>query len=180
MDYRQLFIWVEGLDDQRFVEAIIKPILVEKYNKVQIVLHAEEGKKYITNYIRSITSIPAADYIFLTDINTQPCVTTKKLKEAATYLNLDLSKIVVIIKEIESWYLAGIDSQAAKVLGIKSQKSTDSLIKEQFDMLIPKGWLRIDFMQEILKRFSCDVAKQKNKSFAYFIKKLAEKYEVAL
>jgi len=42
--------------------------------------------------------------------------------------------------------------------------------------LIPKKFTsRIDFMSEILKKFSIEIAKQKNNSFQYFV----EKYMIA-
>jgi hypothetical protein len=44
--------------------------------------------------------------------------------------------------------------------------------REQFNGLIPKKFdSKIDFMSEILKRFSIRIAKQKNRSFGYFLKK---------
>lgn len=78
-----------------------------------------------------------------------------------------------MIKEIESWYLAGLDEAALKELGISyPDKDTDTLNKEQFDRLIPVKYVsRIDFMQEILKNFQLETARQKNKSFYYFINK---------
>lgn len=77
-----------------------------------------------------------------------------------------------MIKEIESWYLAGLDAQACKEFNIHNVPETDSITKEQFDALIPEKFIsRIDFMLEILKVFSIESAKQKNMSFKYFIMK---------
>jgi hypothetical protein len=53
--------------------------------------------------------------------------------------------------------------------------STEDISKKQFNNLIPKGFdSRIDFMLEILKYFSIKIAKQKNKSFRYFLQKHCE------
>ena len=79
---------------------------------------------------------------------------------------------MVIIKEIESWYLAGLDSENSKQLRISFSNATDNLTKEQFNSLILKKFgSRIDLMAEILKYFSIKIAMQRNGSFRYFIEK---------
>jgi hypothetical protein len=78
----------------------------------------------------------------------------------------------VVIKEIESWYLAGLDDRSSKRLGTRYLNTTDNVTKEQFNDLIPKKFdSRIDFMQEILKCFHTETGKQKNTSFRYFLEK---------
>ena len=55
--------------------------------------------------------------------------------------------------------------------------STDNITKEKFDKLIPKRFAsRIDFMSEMLKLFSIEEAKRKNKSFKYFRNYMEEIY----
>lgn len=113
-----------------------------------------------------------ADYLYVIDINNSPCVTAKKDEILSKLRNIDKEKIIVVIKEIESWYLAGIDDIKAKKLKIRNLNSTNDITKEKFNSLIPKRFnSRIDFMLEILKDFSIETAKQKNKSFKYFINK---------
>ena len=86
--------------------------------------------------------------------------------------NIDKSKIIVVIKEIESWYLAGLDNKVCRQLKINNFADTDNVTKEKFNALIPKKFTsRIDFMSEILKYFSIEIAKQKNNSFQYFVEK---------
>ena len=81
-------------------------------------------------------------------------------------------KIAVVIKEIESWYLAGLSDKDSKELTGKKFKNTNTIIKEQFYNLIPNRFdSRIDFMIEILKHFSVNFAKKKNTSFNYFMEK---------
>ena len=113
-----------------------------------------------------------ANYIFMTDINDAPCVTAKKEKLKRKYKNLRLDRVIVVIKEIESWYLAGLDVEICKKFGIRYTPQTDSITKEQFNAMIPKRFdSRVDFMKEILKVFSIDIAKQRNGSFRYCLKK---------
>ena len=111
-----------------------------------------------------------ADYIFLTDINSRPCVTSKKEERLKVHNQLDMDKIIVVIKEIESWYLAGLNAGSSEKLDIRHYVQTDSMTKEQFESLVPKKYEKTDFMIEILKpeNFSLEVALQKNDSFKYF------------
>lgn len=170
--YKRLYVWVEGLDDKRFFEKVLIPSLKAQYEYVQIIEYAEMRKKEINNYIKSIKAMEGADYIFLADIDNFPCVTKRKEKIKSEYKNILSNKIIVVVKEIESWYLAGLNGQACKKMRIKNCSQTDSITKEKFNSLIPKKFTsRLNFMLEILARFSIDVAEQKNKSFKYFMAK---------
>jgi len=168
--YKLLFIWVEGNDDERFFRKILIPRFQEKYDTVKIIRYATMKHEKIDNFIKSIKAM-GADYIYLTDINDSPCVTAKKEETQKEHPNIDKNKIIIVIKEIESWYLAGLDNKAGKQLKIKNFANTDNVTKEKFNAVIPKKFSRIDFMSEILKNFSIEVAKQKNRSFQYFVEK---------
>jgi len=169
--YSRLFVWVEGEDDGKFFENVLQPKLQEKYDSVKIVKYATLKKEKIDNYIKSIKSM-GANYIYVTDINDSPCVTAKKERIQAKFKNIDGDKIIVVIKEIESWYLARIDDKVCKKLKLRNFDKTDNIRKEQFNTLIPKKFSsRIDFMLEILKNYSIENAKQKNRSFRYYIEK---------
>ena len=172
MPYRRLFIWVEGPDDVRFFEAVVKPIFDEQYDFVVIRPYSGEKPEKISNFLKSIKAMDA-DYLFVTDINSHPCVTSRKERKLQKYQNLDTERLVVVVKEVESWYLAGLDSSNSKRLGIPPLANTNTLTKEQFDELVPRKKFdsRTDFMLETLKWFSIEVAKGKNQSFAYFARK---------
>jgi len=171
MGYKRLFIWVEGEDDRRFFEKIMVPKLQRKYNFVKTRRYAALKKEKIDNFLKSIKAM-GADYIYVTDINNSPCVTAKKREIQNKLKNIEGERIMVVIKEIESWYLAGLDNIASRKLGIRTYNVTDDITKEQFNSLIPKRYdSRIDFMLEILKIFSIEIAKQKNRSFRYCIEK---------
>ncbi len=171
MGYKALFIFVEGPDDRRFFETIIKPLFERQYDLVKISLHSNLKKEKIKNWLRSLKSMKA-NYIFVKDINNAPCVTAKKQSIIKKYKTIDKERIIVVIKEIESWYLAGLTEHVLKKFKISPFNTTDKVDKEQFNRLIPQKFdSRIDFMIETLKNFSIDIAMQKNKSFRYFIKK---------
>lgn len=170
MGRKRLYIWVEGDDDVRFFDKIIKPKFVRKYNFVEVRPYANLKKGRIGNFLKSIKAMND-DYIYVRDINDSPCVSNKKQKVKDEVRNIDKNRIIVVIKEIESWYLAGLDV-SYKIFGVRPFNITDTITKEQFnDMLPTKFDSRIDFMLEILKCFSIEKAKERNKSFKYFIEK---------
>jgi hypothetical protein len=75
----------------------------------------------------------------------------------------------VVIEEIESWYLAGLDERGSALLGLPDFGTTDTVTKEDFIALTPERFdSRIDLMIDILKIFSVTVAQRKNRSFGYF------------
>ena len=41
MEYKRLYIWVEGDDDFRFLEKLIKPLFKETYDRVEIIKYKE-------------------------------------------------------------------------------------------------------------------------------------------
>jgi len=172
VEYKRLWILVEGNDDERLVEKI-KYVFENKYEFVQIWKYAQQPHKKTQGFLKSINSM-RSDYFFLRDINQSLCITARKEKVANTYGELiDLNKIIVVIKEVESWYLAGLDNNNCKELGLEAFDRTDETTKEQFNSLIPNRFdSRIDFMQEILKRFCIKTAKEKNASFDYFMSKI--------
>ena len=173
MSHKAIFILVEGDDDERFVQGVITPKLTERYDTVITWKYAGRPAKKINGFIRSINAM-GAEYVCLADINGKVCITEKKNWLSTKITGLDPQKIIVVVKEIEGWYLAGMDATAFRKLKAHAYKPTDSLTKEQFDALIPASYLsRVDFMREILKLFSFPVATAGNRSFKYFANKLS-------
>jgi len=171
MAHSRLFILLEGDDDERFFNRLMKPQLLQRYDSVEVWKYAQETKKKVNSFLQSIKAMQA-EYIYLTDVNGVPCATARKQKTQSKYPNLDEHGIMVAIKEIESWYLAGMDVGSSKQLGIPHFRDTDNLTKENFNAIIPKKFTsRVDFMQELLKYFKFEIAKRKNKSLAYFLQK---------
>jgi len=115
-------------------------------------------------------------YIFFTDFDYSHCITEKKNRIKATLKHIDENSIIVVVAEIESWFLAGFDENKIKKLNIKPYQNTDSITKEQFNKLIPRKInSRIIFIEEILESFSCNLAMTKNISFKYFMGKYKSK-----
>ncbi len=175
MPYTRYFIWVEGDDDERFVKRVIKPILDRKYDYVEIISYASMALKKIKSYLESLRAM-GARFVYLTDIDSEPCVTAKKGKLRVKRGCIEEERIVVIIKEIESWYFAGLNLESMKEMKIPDPIGDMSYInKEEFHKMIPGRYdSRIDFMSEILKRYSIEMAKKGNSSFKYFMEKHVE------
>jgi hypothetical protein len=166
---RRLFIMVEGEDDVRFFGRIIKPILAPRYDSVEIIPYACIKRDKVNRFLQSVSQMKN-DYIFVADIDFEHSVRDKKQILYYRFSNIDGRSIVIVIKEIESWYYAGISGDLARELGVADLESTNDLTKEDFNSLIPKRFdSRIDFMFEILKSFSVETAVRKNNSFDFFV-----------
>ncbi len=177
MSYKELAIFVEGPDDTRFIEAVIKPYLEDKYDYIDIIEYAQKKHQDIESRITVIKRIEA-DYMYLADIDNIACITEKKAQIKQQIKNIDDHAIIIVCKEIESWYYAGLNEEAFKTLGIKKPskyKNTDNLIKEQFYQSIPKKFenSRVDFMIEVLKLYNLNtvINKESNQSLLYFVNK---------
>lgn len=173
MAYKRLWVLLEGNDDERFFDRVIKPIFEKTYDFVRPWQYAQKKTTKVEDFLRSIKSM-GSDYFFWGDINSLPCVTAKKKRVMDSYGRmLDTDKIIVVIREIESWYLAGLNDRRCKELGLRPSKNTDKTTKEKLEELAPRKFdSRIDFMVEILKRFSVNTARQKNESFNYFMSRI--------
>jgi len=172
--YRRMHILVEGRDDREFFNAVITPILQKEYDHVQIWEYAGATIERRIGYIKSIQAMKA-DYLFVADINTSPCVTQRKAHLAESHKGMiDSGHMIVVLKEIESWYIAGLDDQACQELGLVSLARTDDVTKEQFQRMMPKQFndLVVDLMGEILQSFRVQLARGKNRSFCYLMDKL--------
>ena len=173
MAYKILFILLEGDDDERFFENV-KPLFQKRYPWIKPWKYSQKPRKHekTVNFINSINSMKA-DYIYVRDLNDAPCITAKKEKITRELDHIVIEdKILVVVKEIESWYLAGLDEKALKKLGIRKRiRTTDNVTKEEFNQLIPKNMPRIEFMRKILESYNVEIAKERNGSFGYFLNK---------
>ena len=171
MGFRRLFIWVEGDDDVRFFEHIIKPMFTESYDWVEIRAYRQMSNDKFSRYLTSIRSMDA-DYLYVRDLDCWPCITAKKEQTLRDFPKLEADKVAVVVQEIESWYLAGLSSPDCKRMRVRSLRDCNSVTKEDFRRHIPPHYdSRIDFMSDILACFSVTVAKRKNKSFGYFLRR---------
>lgn len=172
--YRRIHVLVEGRDDREFFNVVIRPILQERYDYVQVWEYAGATIERRISYLRSIQAMNA-DYIFVADINTSPCITQRKEHLVDSHRDMvDPGRTIIARREIESWYMAGVDDQACREYGIASLSHTDDVTKEQFRSLMPRQFNDsvVHFMTEILSKFRIELARGKNRSFCYLMNKL--------
>jgi hypothetical protein len=165
---KRLYILVEGEDDVRFFGRVMKPLLVPRYDSVEILPYASIKRVKVSSFIKSMGQMKN-DYILVADIDREQSVRDKKQLLYHWYPDVSGSNIVVVIMEIESWYYAGLPQETLQKFGLPSLPTTDGLTKEDFNKLIPLSFdSRIDFMFEILKSFSPATAARHNSSFKFF------------
>ena len=89
---------------------------------------------------------------------------------------------MVVVPEIESWYLAGLDAECNARLGIGEPATTDQITKERFEQLQPGRFdSKLDFVLEILDCFSVEAARGKNRIVRLFLPQiLARRVAVTL
>lgn len=177
MAYRRLFILVEGDDDERFFDRVIIPLYEQIYDYVQPWKYSQQKSKKVNGFLNSIHAMQA-DYIFVADMDESPCVTDRKERITSQFEKLSEDRILIVCREIESWYLAGLNDNSRRQIKIRTIDNTDHISKEQFDRMMPERFgSRIDFMQEIMKLFDRETASGKNTSFEYFMRKYEEECE---
>lgn len=159
MSYEQIFFLVEGPDDTRFVESVIKPLLQHGGRDIETYEYSVKPDTEIKNFIDSINCVDYRDYYFLIDEDL-------KWKLEKKFNFLDNEKVFLVIKEIESWYMAGIDKKSANEIGITYFNSTNKLDKSKFNQEIPNSYIsRSRFLMDLLEQFEIVEAKKSNESF---------------
>ncbi|HVP94653.1 MAG TPA: hypothetical protein VMS89_05700 [Methanoregulaceae archaeon] len=169
MDKKRLYIFLEGTDDVRFFEHVVRPRFLHAYESVDLITYACTKSVKVDRFIRGINGMQH-DYIIVADIDQESGVAAKKEIILSRFTEAEYNRIMIIIMEIESWYLAGLDKTAAATIGLRNHETTDFVTKEIFNRWIPKKYpSRIAFMVEVLKYFSLTVAQEKNRSFRFFL-----------
>lgn len=165
-----LYFLVEGDNDEVFIENAIEPLLTNYFN-CKIIQYAQMPKKVIVGFINKFNN-DNEHYFFLKDLNSAVCPSERKKDIIKDNNLLKPSSVVIVEKEIEAWYLAGLDAKSLRSLGIRDCMTTDFITKEIFFDMIPKNVNKVVIRSKILKYFSLNSARSKNKSFLYFILKI--------
>jgi hypothetical protein len=175
MPGKQLYLFVEGPSDRRLITEIVKPILEERLSEqegtviVREYAHMQKGE--MNNLLTTITA-SGDDYLLFADRDSATCVTAKKEGLQEKFSQLDVQKVIIVARLIESWYIAGLSASNARRLKVSIPEKTDRLTKSEFNAAMPDNFKSgTDFMREILKYFDIETAKRKNKSFRYFVDK---------
>ena len=170
---KYLYIFLEGDDDERYFKSIIAPLLKRKYDKIIFYTYRNKSKEKVMGFIKSINSVSSSDYIFIADIDLFKNEDLKKRNLIDIYGNLDVKKVFIVIKEIEAWYLAGLDNDYILKHNISVKNDTNNIVKESFENILKnsknKKMTPSTWMIEILKNDNLNVAIEKNNSLKNFI-----------
>jgi len=163
----KLALWVEGDRDRRFCDGVLKPVFGISYGLVLVREYRQLPRPVVNKLLRSM-SCEGFDHLFFADQDTAPCVSSRKSKVKQGYPDLTDDRIVVVSREIESWFLAGIQPSHAKRFAIPILGRTDDLSKADFDEYRKRKFdSDIDSMAEIVKVYSIAEALQRNRTFEY-------------
>ncbi len=173
MDKKRFHFFYEGVNDWRFIEHVLLPRLKPNYGPFPPWKLANYSNEQHRERIREI-SIKKEEYIFLTDLkgNGYNCVKKKRddLKDSLNIKNC--CRIIIVEKEIESWYLAGLKKCECCRFNIPFLEDTNDVTKDIFKQMAAKAKLsELTFRLEILPNFDVELAIARNDSFAYFWKK---------
>ena len=115
---------------------VLAPIFQATFDHVAIWDYSQKKDAKLTSLIRNIGSMNAG-YLLFGDIDDRPCVTVTKEYLVNRFSVPAWDRIVVVRREIEAWYLAGLDEASCDELGLARVSDVDSTTKEQFDR---HGW----------------------------------------
>ncbi len=168
MASEKLYLFVEGNDDEIFFRKIITPAFSKYYKNIEIIKYAQMKKDKVNLFLLSIDTLNF-DYLFFADKDEYLSINQKKEKLYEKYEQLMKDNIIIVVLEIESWYLAGLDENASQILQIEYFDTTEKITKEDFNHLYQGRFhSRIDFIYEILKLYAIEKARMRNRSFSYF------------
>ena len=168
---RVIYALLEGEDDERFFNRIVRAELAKKHSRIKVYKYAQITRINREKFVDWLKKSGTA-YIFFSDMDRMTCYTKKKEQvKSKVVKNVDITRIAVVKAEIESWYLAGLDRRNAASLEILHSNNTENITKEDFAKVHKKYTSKIDFMTVILEKFSWNVAKTQNESFRYFCDK---------
>jgi hypothetical protein len=173
--------FVEGDDDKRFIDRIIKPRLEDmEFCVNEPYVYAEEKPEDVEDCYRNFKKF--CKVYFLADFNNSPCITARKERLHEKF-RVDFEDMIIVKPEIEAWYLAGVtdsiirDSNIPKSIRKRFKKlglpnNCENVTKEEFNEFIPNGIGRSAFMNLILEHYDLRVAISKNKSLNRFVTKV--------
>ena len=172
--YHRMWLLVEGADDRRFCTVVLCPTFRIHYDHVSIWEYSQQKRSKLAALVQNIGSM-SDDYLLICDMDARPCVTETKEAVASGVLGLSWDRVAVVRREIEAWYLAGLDEEACRELGLGRVVDVDEDTKERFDHLVGGKGEHTRAMVDILKHYDVEVARQRSPSFEYFWRKYVQR-----
>lgn len=89
MSYKQLYIFVEGSDDERYIDKVIRPILLSNYSNIKVIKYATLLKVTVERFINTYRNQDSSDYLFFCDMDARGdksyCISKRKEKVQNKY-----------------------------------------------------------------------------------------------
>lgn len=168
--FRRLLFFVEGIDDERFCQRVLEKRYGDDYDDVSYVQYASLTPSKRRKWLDSARGA-GWNYIILGDIDDCPCATEAKARVLASFKTVADDRVAIVKAEIESWYLAGLSEANAKQLGVSLTASTEQSTKENVFLACTGLGSRSDVLLTLLDYHSIRVARRRNSSFDYLIRK---------
>ena len=165
------FIFVEGDYDRMLIEKIID--MPGFPDNVEIVRYAKKKKEFVNSYIRTLNNQP---YVFTADMDILGSC-PKDIKEivCTKYTSVGINNVAIIILEIESWCIAGLNQNAKTELQVHPRYYSypENVSKEDFKAIAAKAKLNYyDLHAYCVDLFDIKVAKTRSNSLKYFLNKV--------
>lgn len=168
MALKKIYIFVEGNDDALFFKRVMADEFLKLYDDVEVIQYAQMKRAKVDLFILSISTLNFK-YVITADIDLARSVNDKKKLIKSKFAQVNDENIIIVVEEIESWYLAGMTEELQIEMGLPILESTDHITKEDFNSYYQVAFRsRIDFMQEVLKNYDLATARQKNRSLNWF------------
>jgi hypothetical protein len=108
--WRALFLFVEGQEDELFIERIIVPRLESRcdYVYVKVLQYAQTPDNKLAALFSSLVEM-GAHFFMLADFDRGPCIQAVKQAVVQRYqTHLRLEQVLIVRPMIEAWYYAGV------------------------------------------------------------------------
>lgn len=169
-----IYILIESDTDDEFYEAILEPILYEKYAQVISYKYIERKKTDVVKYLNVIRK-QKADYFVLGDKDEDTKADAIKRIFKRMDNKIIKNRIRLIIKEMECWILAGLNNEMYVRYDIQLNiNNTEIYCKEEICDEFKKHLNPSQFITAILNTFNLSNARLRNKSFDTFIKDIED------
>lgn len=139
------------------------------------ILYQQTRNHLIKKYIKCAKKDKTSDYVLISDLDshTHPCITERK-KSRFNELNgeIDLNRIIIAKEEIESWFLAELNSELEIFEDFDDFESTELITKEDFEKIIAEKSIdKFEFFTQLKDYYDFDLALKRNNSLKYFFDK---------
>ncbi|KKK42661.1 hypothetical protein LCGC14_0679140 [marine sediment metagenome] len=178
---RDIYFYVEGDDDKRFFERIVKKLILKskKYENIHVLQWRQKKEYLVKNFIKKYLE-KGCKVVFVRDYDNSAqnneemnrIISSLEEETMQRYNIKSKEDIFIVRREIESWYRAGIKNNLLKKYHITPIENTNTFSKEEFERLIPEGMSQTEFLIEIVENFDVKLAKKKNSSFKDFMTRM--------